>query len=184
MILKGDRCTLRPWRAADARRSCGTPTTSNVARHLRDRFPHPYTLEGRHGVSVGRRQGTAADQLRDRGRWRGSRRPGLRSGPRRRTLLRRGRLLAGRGVLGPRHRHRGADAVYRHAFAELGLLRLFALPLADNIGSSAGARKGWLRRRRAAAFELREVRQAARPGDLRRRQRSVVALRRCLQPSG
>lgn len=41
--LAGQRCTLRPWRLNDAEALVRHANNSNVARQLRDRFPHPYT---------------------------------------------------------------------------------------------------------------------------------------------
>lgn len=43
MVLRG-RCSLvRPWRRADEPSLVLHANNINVARHLRDRFPHPYT---------------------------------------------------------------------------------------------------------------------------------------------
>jgi len=44
MELTGSRCTLRPWRPGDAHALVKYANNANVARNLRDRFPHPYTL--------------------------------------------------------------------------------------------------------------------------------------------
>jgi ribosomal-protein-alanine N-acetyltransferase len=43
MELTGSRCTLRPWRPADAEALVKYANNANIARNLRDRFPHPYT---------------------------------------------------------------------------------------------------------------------------------------------
>ena len=43
MKLKGDRCVVRPWRMEDAESVVRHANNINVARQLRDRFPHPYT---------------------------------------------------------------------------------------------------------------------------------------------
>ena len=42
--LVGDRCQVRRWRAADAQPLVRHANNLNVAKHLRDRFPHPYTI--------------------------------------------------------------------------------------------------------------------------------------------
>src|SRR5512139_840182 len=42
-VLKGQRCTLRPWRLDDASALVRHADNIKVARQLRDRFPHPYT---------------------------------------------------------------------------------------------------------------------------------------------
>jgi len=43
MELIGQIATLRPWRLADAPSLVKYANNPNVARQLRDRFPHPYT---------------------------------------------------------------------------------------------------------------------------------------------
>jgi ribosomal-protein-alanine N-acetyltransferase len=42
--LTGARVVLRPWRSADAPSLARHANNINVARQLRDRFPHPYTV--------------------------------------------------------------------------------------------------------------------------------------------
>jgi len=44
MELVGAVATLRPWRNGDAASLVKYANNPNVARQLRDRFPHPYTL--------------------------------------------------------------------------------------------------------------------------------------------
>jgi ribosomal-protein-alanine N-acetyltransferase len=43
MELNGQLVTLRPWRQIDAASLVKYANNPNVARQLRDRFPHPYT---------------------------------------------------------------------------------------------------------------------------------------------
>ena len=43
MELRGTRCRVRPWRGGDAEALVRHANNPAVARHLRDRFPHPYT---------------------------------------------------------------------------------------------------------------------------------------------
>ena len=43
MTLRGDRCVLRRWRAADIGPLVRHANNINVSRYLRDRFPYPYT---------------------------------------------------------------------------------------------------------------------------------------------
>ena len=43
MELIGQHATLRPWRQGDAPSLVKYANNPNVARQLRDRFPHPYT---------------------------------------------------------------------------------------------------------------------------------------------
>jgi RimJ/RimL family protein N-acetyltransferase len=42
--LTGTRVTLRPWRPSDAQPLTKHANNRNVASQLRDRFPHPYTI--------------------------------------------------------------------------------------------------------------------------------------------
>lgn len=42
--LRGQRCTVRPWQHSDAASLVTHANNADVARQLRDRFPHPYTL--------------------------------------------------------------------------------------------------------------------------------------------
>jgi RimJ/RimL family protein N-acetyltransferase len=48
MRLNGSRCTIRPWRTTDVEAIAKHANNVNVAKQLRDRFPHPYTR--RHAV--------------------------------------------------------------------------------------------------------------------------------------
>lgn len=42
-------CTLRSWEQADARSLAHHADDYEIWRHLRDAFPHPYTIEDAHG---------------------------------------------------------------------------------------------------------------------------------------
>lgn len=42
-LLQGAHCLLRPWRLPDADALVRHANNVNVAKQLRDRFPHPYT---------------------------------------------------------------------------------------------------------------------------------------------
>jgi RimJ/RimL family protein N-acetyltransferase len=44
MEIRGERVTLRAWRASDASALARHANNRNIASQLRDRFPHPYTL--------------------------------------------------------------------------------------------------------------------------------------------
>jgi ribosomal-protein-alanine N-acetyltransferase len=135
MTLQGERCTLRRWRPSDAASVVRHANNLNVAKHLRDRFPHPYTrkdaqsflaaassetpqtnfaieVAGEAIGGLGYVPGTDVERYSaEVGYWLGE-------------------ACWGRGIM--------TEAVVlftRHAFAELGILRLFALPLADNAAS-------------------------------------------------
>jgi RimJ/RimL family protein N-acetyltransferase len=134
-ILAGERCTLRRWRTSDAASVVRHANNLNVARHLRDRFPHPYTRKdaevflaaasgeqpqtnfaidvgGEAVGGLGYVPGTDVERYSaEVGYWLGE-------------------ALWGRGIVTE------ALALFtRHAFSGLGLLRLFAVPLAGNIAS-------------------------------------------------
>ena len=153
-------CLLRPLVAADAPSLARHAADDDVWRNLRDRFPHPYTLQdaeayiasvaGRprptsFGIVVdGEAAGTVslmpgddiARYTAEIGYWLG-------------------RPFRGRGV--------STDAVLgatRYAFAELGMHRVFAVPFAHNAAScrvleKAGyAREGRMRRSAVKAGEI------------------------------
>ena len=151
MTLRGTRCTLRPWRASDADALVRHANNINVARQLRDRFPHPYTrddareflravagteppnnfaieVDGEAGGGLGFVAGADVERFSaEVGYWLGE-------------------ALWNRGIASE-----ALELFVRYAFDDLGLLRIFALPLADNGASirvleKAGfAREGTLR---------------------------------------
>jgi RimJ/RimL family protein N-acetyltransferase len=133
--LQGERCRVRPWTHADAGSLVEHANDIEIARHLRDRFPHPYTardardflkhaaaaqdpsnlaieVEGRAVGAIGYVPGTDVERFSaEIGYWLG-------------------KAFWGRGI--------GTEAlglVTEHAFRELNFLRLFALPFADNAPS-------------------------------------------------
>ena len=135
MTLAGERCTLRRWRTSDAASLVRHANNVNVAKHLRDRFPSPYTwkdaqlfltaasseepqtnfaieVAGEAAGGLGFVPGNDVERYSaEVGYWLGE-------------------ACWGRGVV--------TEALVlftRHAFTDLGLLRLFALPLADNVAS-------------------------------------------------
>jgi [ribosomal protein S5]-alanine N-acetyltransferase len=151
MVLRGQRCTLRRWRMADAASVVRHANNINVAKQLRDRFPHPYTLsdaraflsaasgadpqtnfaiEVEHQAVGGLGYVPGGDVERycaEVGYWLGEE-------------------LWGRGIV-----TEALTLFTDYAFVELRLLRLFALPFADNVASTrvlekAGyAREGTMR---------------------------------------
>lgn len=135
VILTGERCRVRGWQKTDATSLVEQANNLNVAKYLRDRFPHPYTLKDareflKHAVSAEDPTNLAIEVD---GRAVGA--IGYVPG---RDVERYGAELGywlgeaywGRGIV--------TDAVRlvtEHAFADMGFLRLFALPFADNPGS-------------------------------------------------
>jgi RimJ/RimL family protein N-acetyltransferase len=132
MQFTGDRCTVRPWRSSDAKPLVKHANNPNVARQLRDRFPHPYTvgdarsfietvinvrpittfaIEADNEAIGGIGFSPGADVERysaEIGYWIGE-------------------AYWGRGIASEALR-----LVSEYAFRDCGLLRLYALPFADN----------------------------------------------------
>jgi [ribosomal protein S5]-alanine N-acetyltransferase len=136
LLLTGTRCSVRPWRKTDAATLVHHADNVNVAKNLRDRFPHPYTkadarLFLKHAVStedptnlcidvdgaavgaVGYVPGHDVERYSaEIGYWLGEE-------------------LWGRGIASE-----ALALVTEHAFTELNFLRLFALPFVNNPASA------------------------------------------------
>ncbi len=135
MKLTGTRCIVRSWRMEDADAVVRHANNINVARQLRDRFPHPYTranamaflkaavansdtsnlaidVNGEAVGAIGYVRGTDVERYSaEIGYWLGE------------AYWRQG--IASEALV----------LVTDHVFSVLNLLRMFALPFADNIGS-------------------------------------------------
>ena len=135
MELRGERCVVRPWRPGDAEGLVAHANNLNVARQLRERFPHPYTrrdaaeflqratsdtppadfaieIDGRPAGGVGFVRGSDVERYSaEIGYWLGE-------------------PFWGRGIA-----TEALALVTSHAFEDWRLLRLFALPLAENLAS-------------------------------------------------
>jgi RimJ/RimL family protein N-acetyltransferase len=135
MRLTGERCVVRTWRASDADSVVRHANNSNVARQLRDRFPHPYTRA--HALAflksavtaerptnycidvndeavggIGFVCGTDVERFSaEIGYWLGE-------------------AYWGQGIV-----TEALGLVTAHAFSTFNVLRLFALPFADNAAS-------------------------------------------------
>jgi ribosomal-protein-alanine N-acetyltransferase len=126
---------LRRWRLDDAASLVRHANNPNVAKHLRDRFPNPYTWSDAQGFL--KMASTAEPQTNFAIEVEGEAAGGLGFVPG--TDVERygaevgywlGEDCWGRGIVTE------ALALFTdYAFRELRLLRLFALPFADNIGS-------------------------------------------------
>ena len=134
--LAGIRCVVRPWSEADIDSLVEHANNINVARNLRDRFPHPYTrqnareflkfaagredqsnlaieVEGAAVGAVGYVPGNDVERFSaEIGYWLGE-------------------AFWGCGIS-----TEALVLVTDHAFAHLNLLRLFALPFAENRASA------------------------------------------------
>jgi RimJ/RimL family protein N-acetyltransferase len=133
--LGGRRCLLRRWQKSDVPSLVHHANNFKVAKHLRDRFPHPYTrthalgflthvtagdpptnfaiVVGDEAVGgIGYVRGTDVERYSaEIGYWLGEE-------------------LWGRGIA-----TEALQILTTHLFSKEQLLRLFALPLADNPGS-------------------------------------------------
>jgi [ribosomal protein S5]-alanine N-acetyltransferase len=135
MLLPGLRCSVRSWRRSDAVSLVRHANNLNVAKYLRDAFPHPYTK--RDASAFLKRAVTAEDPTnlaidvcgqavgavgyvpgRDVERFSAEIGYWL------------GEEFWGRGIA-----TEALQLVTEHAFVQLNYLRLFALPFADNLAS-------------------------------------------------
>jgi [ribosomal protein S5]-alanine N-acetyltransferase len=135
MQLSGQRCVVRSWRSSDAESVTLHANNHNVARQLRDRFPHPYT---RAHAAAFLKTAVAAER------------------PTNLCIDVNGEAVGGIGFvcgsdverfsaeigywLSERHWGQGIVTealmlVTEHAFSTFNVLRLFALPFADNAAS-------------------------------------------------
>jgi RimJ/RimL family protein N-acetyltransferase len=134
--LKGSRCWVRPWRWTDAASLVEHANNLNVAKNLRDRFPHPYTkadakfflkhvaaaddptnlaieVDGAAVGAVGYVPGHDVERFSaEIGYWLGE-------------------AFWGRGIA-----TEALTLVTEHAFAAMNFLRLYALPFTDNPAST------------------------------------------------
>jgi RimJ/RimL family protein N-acetyltransferase len=134
VVLNGQRCRVRAWDPADAESLARHANNINVARQLRDRFPHPYTradavtflksaaaalptnlaleVDGEAAGGIGFVRGTDVERFgAEIGYWLGE-------------------AFWGRGIV-----TEALELVTAYAFDQFSLLRLYALPFADNAGS-------------------------------------------------
>lgn len=146
MRLQGTRCLVRQWRMEDAEALVRHADNINVARQLRDRFPHPYT---RANASIFLKAATSAAEpsnlaivVDDEAVGAIGYVPGIDVE----------RYSAEIGYwLGESYWGRGIATealllVTEHVFTTANLLRLFALPFADNAASTRVLEKaGYLR---------------------------------------
>lgn len=135
ILLEGQRCRVREWLKSDAEALAEHANSINVARNLRDRFPHPYTLKDARSFL---RQAVAARDPTNLAIEVGGAAVGAIGYVPGRDVERfsaeigywLGESCWGRGIVSE-----ALQLVTRHAFEQMNLLRLFALPFADNIAS-------------------------------------------------
>jgi [ribosomal protein S5]-alanine N-acetyltransferase len=161
MQLAGDRVTLRAWRPADAPSLAKHANNRNVASQLRDRFPHPYTLaDARQFIqSVAGAQPTMLFAMVIDGEAAGG--IGFFPG----ADVERFSAEIGYWLAEP-HWGRGITVeairlVSAYAFDTCNMLRLFALPFADNLRSTRVLEKAGFAREallRSSSVKYGEVR--------------------------
>ena len=134
--LEGTRCVVRPWADGDVDSLVEHANNINVAKNLRDRFPHPYTKQNARDFlkfAAGREdQSNLAIEVQDVAVGAIGYVPGNdveRFSAEIGYWL--GESLWGRGIV-----TEALMLVTNHAFTHLNLLRLFALPFADNLASA------------------------------------------------
>jgi RimJ/RimL family protein N-acetyltransferase len=133
--LAGTRCVLRTWARSDIPSLVRHADNINIARHLRDRFPHPYTRA--HAAAFLTHVSAAEPATNFAIDVSGEAVGGI--GYVRGSDIERFSAEVGYW-LGEGHWGRGIatealQLLTRHLFAETRLLRLFAVPLADNAAS-------------------------------------------------
>ncbi|MEO8076101.1 MAG: GNAT family protein [Acidobacteriota bacterium] len=136
MYLQGTRCVVRHWRLDDAEAVVRHANNLNVARQLRDRFPHPYSRANAHAFL---KSATAASEpsnlaIEVDGEAAGA--IGYVAGADvERYSAEIGYWLGescwGRGIV-----TEALMLVTADLFLRVNLLRLFAMPFADNAGST------------------------------------------------
>ncbi|MFL6279220.1 MAG: GNAT family N-acetyltransferase [Vicinamibacterales bacterium] len=135
MKLQGTRCTVRQWRLDDADSLVRQANNINVARQLRDRFPHPYTRANASGFLKAATSAPEPSNLAIEVDGQAIGAIGYVPG------LDVERYSAEIGYwLGEDYWRRGIATealvlLTAHVFDTLNMLRLFALPFADNAGS-------------------------------------------------
>ena len=135
MRVEGSRCAIRPWRSSDADAIVKHANNPNIARHLRDRFPHPYTR--RHAVEFLEHATMAEPAMHFAIEVDGEAVGGVGCVPG--SDVERysaeigywlGESLWGRGIT-----TESVSMVTDYVFTHCDMLRLFALPFADNTAS-------------------------------------------------
>src|SRR5688572_14892960 len=132
MELRGTRCTVRPWRLGDADALMRHANNINVAQQLRDRFPHPYSKANAHAFLKAATSAAEPSNLAIEVNGEAAGAIGYVSG----TDVERYSAEIGYW-LGETYWNRGVATealvlVTAHVFGTANLLRMFALPFADN----------------------------------------------------
>ena len=135
MRLEGALCAVRPWRMTDADAVVRHANNLNVARQLRDRFPHPYLRANAQAFLKAAVSGSDPSNLAIEVEGEAAGAIGYVAG----SDVERYSAEIGYW-LGEAHWGRGIATealvmVTEHVFTAANVLRLFAVPFADNLGS-------------------------------------------------
>jgi RimJ/RimL family protein N-acetyltransferase len=133
--LAGTLCIVRRWRMADAEALVRHANNINVARQLRDRFPHPYSRANAHAFLKAATSAAGSDNLAIEVNGEAAGAIGHVAG----TDVERYSAEIGYW-LGEEHWGHGVATealvlVTEWLFTTSNILRLFALPFVDNLGS-------------------------------------------------
>ena len=136
MELIGQDATLRPWRSSDAASLVKYANNPNVARQLRDRFPHPYTAaDARHFIqSIAQARPTTSFAIVVAGEAVGG--AGFSPGADVERYSAEVGYWLGEPFWGRGLTAEAVQLLSAYAFNTCGMLRLFALPFADNTQST------------------------------------------------
>ena len=135
MRLQGTHCALRPWRLDDAEALVRHANNINVARQLRDRFPHPY---GRANASAFLKAATSAPEPSNLAIEVDSQAIGAIGYVSGIDVERYSAEIGywlGEDYWGKGIATEALMLMTAHVFDSMNMLRLFALPFADNGGS-------------------------------------------------
>ena len=135
MELPGTLVTLRPWRQGDAPSLVKYANNPNVARQLRDRFPHPYTAaDARQFIqSIAQARPTTTFAITVGGEAVGG--TGFSPGADVERYSAEVGYWLGEPFWGRGLTVEAVRLLSAYAFGTCGMLRLFALPFADNAQS-------------------------------------------------
>jgi ribosomal-protein-alanine N-acetyltransferase len=185
MELSGARCKVRPWLMTDVEPLVRHANNPRVAAQLRDRFPHPYTrrhaadflrfatapadptnlaieVDGEAAGAIGYVAGSDVERYSaEIGYWLGE-------------------AYWGRGIV-----TEALVLVTEHVFDAMNMLRLYALPFADNAASVRVLEKAGYEREatlRSSSVKAGVARDQALYARINPRWRGVLAERRPPQP--
>jgi RimJ/RimL family protein N-acetyltransferase len=133
--LQGTRCALRLWRLDDAESLVKHANNINVARQLRDRFPHPYSRANASAFLKAATSAPEASNLAIEADSQAIGAIGYVSGIDVERYSAEIGYWLGEAYWGQGIATEALVLMTTHVFESMNILRLFALPFADNAGS-------------------------------------------------